>query len=740
MRCLAGTGRNNGSALLLFLTATTLPLIAGTSLAQNEAADQTESSAALEPITVVAHRQPRRLSEVAGTVTVFGEERLGRDLVFDLTDLVRYEPGVELERGDTRFGPSGFRIRGVGGNRTAVLVDQVPAPDRFTVGSFADSGRGLVDMGLAGRVEILRGPASTLYGSKALGGVVAISLLDVDDVLANGDRGLRLGAAGASDADRYRLSSVVARQHERTGMLLGASFQRSGSVDAAGRPAETPMDDISVRQSALLSRLAHATGFGRLRFTLDAMRESRYADLKALLGSGRLRNTSRLIGDDRRNQWRLLLDQELDPLGPIDRGRWRLWHQVSDTAQETFDQRPLAATPIDVFRRFELRQDTSGFGVDLESDLVAFDLDQRLGYGLELTRTRVRNQRDGVQTNLSTGETTKTIIGERFPLRDFPASTISELGIYLHDEIRLWPDGPMVSPGLRFEAYDLSLGRDPLFESSFPNANTTELDSTAWLPRMGLLWPVSKGSEIFVQYARGFRAPPFDDVNIGLEYLPFGVRAIANPDLKPERGRTLEAGLRWRGQRARAELAIYRNDYQDFIQSRAPLGFDPESGFLLFQSINKDRVRIEGGELRSQLQLDEGFGLAFSAWFGRGEDTRSGRSLPDVAPPGAIAELNWTSRDGRLETRLIGQATRAQRRLEDAQGDPLFSPSGSMTIDWLTRYFPSPDLEIAVGLFNLTDRQTWRAGRVSGRAPDDPTLPLLAEPGRSVMLQIQWRG
>src|SRR5699024_3448833 len=138
-----------------------------------------------------------------------------------------------------------------------------------------------------------------------------------------------------------------------------------------------------------------------------------------------------------------------------------------------------------------------------------------------------------------------------------------------------------------------------------------------WLPRLGLIWPISPSLEFFAQHARGLRAPPFGDVNIGLEWPQFRVRAIANPDLKPEKGRTFEAGLRWRGTNARAEVALYRNDYRDFIQSRAPLGFDPESGFNLFQSVNRDRVRIEGGELRLRHRLGAGFSAELAGEWSR---------------------------------------------------------------------------------------------------------------------------
>src|SRR5690625_7908661 len=79
------------------------------SLAADGPADSSSDSLArLDPLTVVAHRQPRQLSEVAGTVTVIDANRLDRDMVFDAADLIRYEPGMAI---DNEIGRASCRER-----------------------------------------------------------------------------------------------------------------------------------------------------------------------------------------------------------------------------------------------------------------------------------------------------------------------------------------------------------------------------------------------------------------------------------------------------------------------------------------------------------------------------------------------------------------------------------------------------------------------------------------------------
>jgi hemoglobin/transferrin/lactoferrin receptor protein len=663
-----------------------------------------------------------------------GPDRFEQDVVLEPTDMFRYEPGVDVDGGGGRFPFGGFRIRGIGGNRTAVVIDNVPAADRFTVGSYADSGRGLMDLGLVSHVEILRGPASTLYGSKALGGVVAISLLDPQDVLEGRDRGARLGLAGGTDEDRARLSAAGAERHGDYSLLVAGAGQRAGMVNVPDAPDG---DTLERNQGALLLRGVRETVDGRWRFTVDGIDEQRETDIRALLGTGRFINTTALEGDDRRQQRRMLLDREYHGSGLVARGLWRAWWQDTDIVQETREERAIAPTPVDLYRRFSFRQETTGIGADLESEFQGFDRHHRLGYGFELSRSELTERRDALQTNRNTGDTTSVVLGERFPLRDFPRTVLTELGIYVHDEISLWDRGPVLSPGLRFEYYDLDSRSDPLFDAAFPDTDTTDLNHTAWMPKLGLVWPVSDGLEYFLQAASGFRAPPFEDVNIGLDIPAFNIRAVPNPDLKPERGRSLEAGIRWRSRETRLDVAVFRNDYRDFIETRAALGPDPDTGTLLFQSINRDRVRIEGVELRLSQDLGRHFNGEIAAEWLRGVDRGTGLPLPEVGPPKLIVALGYAPSHA-WDLRLVTTAVRGQRALSDAAGNPLFSPPGYAVADLIGRWRPRHNLSMSLGLFNVTDRSYWRASNVSNRPPDDPTLPYLAEPGRSLVGRVQW--
>ena len=163
----AGTGRILACALPFFLWNIAL----GQTPEQRDETDR--ASGEFSTITVVGTRTERTLKELAATISVVTGEDLEREITRDIADLVRYEPGVSVGGTGSRFGLSGFTIRGIGGNRVLTMVDGIRIPDEFSFGPFLSARRDFVDIDSLERAEIARGPISSLYGSDAIGGVVA---------------------------------------------------------------------------------------------------------------------------------------------------------------------------------------------------------------------------------------------------------------------------------------------------------------------------------------------------------------------------------------------------------------------------------------------------------------------------------------------------------------------------------------------------------------------------------------
>ena len=155
-----------------------LPMVLNAALAQQSpsaADDSAQTAGDLSTITVIGTRTERTLKELAATVSVISSEDLEHEITRDIADLIRYEPGVSVSGTGSRFGLSGFTIRGIGGNRVLTMVDGIRVPDEFDFGPFLNARRDFVDVDSIERVEIARGPISSLYGSDAIGGVVAFT-------------------------------------------------------------------------------------------------------------------------------------------------------------------------------------------------------------------------------------------------------------------------------------------------------------------------------------------------------------------------------------------------------------------------------------------------------------------------------------------------------------------------------------------------------------------------------------
>lgn len=694
--------------------------------------------APLGEIVVVAHKSERSLREIAANVTVLTREQLAEDLSTSLGEGFRYTPGIDEELAGSRFGSEGISIRGIGGNRVALVIDGVPLGDQFDIGNFSNATRDFIDAGFIQRTEVLHGPASALYGSDAVGGVVAVRTVSPADLAGSRGHGGALSAIWRDADDSRHGIGLTAFGDAARGIVLGASLRDGETADSAA--LASPLDERQYRRRSALVKFVADDARGRsLRTGILYQGSEVNSDLRSMLGTGRFAATTTLQGDD---ESRLAVAYaELGfgyPGALVEAGILRVYTGNSDVDQHTLDVRGTAARPVIIDRRFRYEQAFHGFEVNLQRDLDGGAVTHRIGAGVEYRRTRTEEMRNGTETGIEDGLSQSSILGESFPLRDFPVTDTDEWGVYLEDTMMM-RDFTVIA-ALRSDHYALSPRADAIYAEDNPAAEPVSLSESDLSPKFGLVWHPTETFDLFLQYAHGFRAPPFEDANIGLDIPLFNVRAIPNPDLGSERSDGWDAGLRIRGDSAYLHVGLFHTRYHDFIESKVRIGADPDSGRLLFQSRNLSETHIQGieGSFGAALPgLPETFRVNGSFYAARGENHDSGQPLNSVGPAQAVLGLNWRSPDGHRQLRLAATLTDAWTRRDETAGE-LFEPAGQTVLDLFLSQAVGERATVRAGLMNLTDRTWWRWSAVRGLAPDDPLLPALAQPGRSLSIGLEW--
>ncbi len=148
-------------------------VLVGATLAVDIASAQTSdasTSTTLPSVAVTATRQTQPIREVLADITVIGPEEIARSGAQGLADLLQRQPGVEIVQNGGPGAVSGVFLRGANSNQTLVLVDGI----RLASSTSGATALEAIPLDQIERIEILRGPASSLYGADAIGGVVQV--------------------------------------------------------------------------------------------------------------------------------------------------------------------------------------------------------------------------------------------------------------------------------------------------------------------------------------------------------------------------------------------------------------------------------------------------------------------------------------------------------------------------------------------------------------------------------------
>ncbi|MCR6662851.1 MAG: TonB-dependent hemoglobin/transferrin/lactoferrin family receptor [Luteimonas sp.] len=742
--------------LLAAALALALPGLALAETNTDTTAATAPEAAQLDRVVVTATRTERQLVDVPNTVDSIDRARMDELLVRDLKDLFRYEPGITVSESFGRFGIGDIRIRGLGGNRVRIQTDGIVVSDAFSIGSFSNANRNFVDLDTLKRVEVVRGPTSSLYGSDALGGIVSFVTKDPSDYLADGKdayfgfklgfetdwNGLFGGATTAFGGERW--SGMVAVSH-RQGQETENQGETGGTGSVRTQPNPQERDGRSV-----LSKLVYAPSENqRFRLTLEGNEDAADTDMLTSQGFQALTGATntRVAARDRQKRTRLSFGHEIDAIGGFaDAIDWQVYRQDSETTQYTIEERTLPAPTLrDIRERtFEFEQSITGLQANFRKSFEGVAVVHDLAWGLDVSRTETEQKRDGLRTFPLTGVQTPVMLPDVFPVRDFPISKTTNAALYLQDEIAFADGAFRLVPAVRVDYYKLDPKLDAIFAEDNPGVAVVGVTETSVSPKLGAVWHFAGDWSLYGGYARGFRSPPYADVNIGFTNVMFGYTAIANPDLKPETSDGLELGLRFNGKAVHASLAGYHNRYDDFIESFRFIGFNSD-GLMVYQSQNVAEARVYGAELKAGVDLGalsdawQGWSLRGAAAWSRGEDRTADEPLDSVDPLTAALGIAYANDTwgAELAGRFVG---RRDRMSSPPAGVSYYESPGYGVLDLYAHWTFAPGAKVNVGVFNLSDKKYWAAGAVPLLSDASATLDRYTAPGRNfgASLAIDW--
>ena len=428
----------------------------------------------MDQIVVVAHKDERSIREIAANVTVLSRADLKGQLATSVGDVFRYVPGVDYEGGGTRFGTEGINIRGIGGNRVAILVDGIPLTDQFDTGSFSNATRDFIDAGMIQNIEVLHGPASALYGSSAIGGVVAVRTPDPKDIAGRSGVGGDVLATWRGADNSMHGQAMMALGNSSTGFMAGYSWRDGQETESAAAPDDLDTRDYN-RETVLLKFVTDNRWGQTFRASFIHQDAQTSSSMNSVLGTGRYRSTTALEGDDSSQMDVVNVAYEFgSPDSWIDSGVVRAFWETAEIGQYTLDERAAARTPVSIDRYFSFDQEVQGIEVNLWKDFAGDVVSQRLGVGAQYRDRTTEEYRDGLSTNLESGVQTNVLLGEVFPLRDFPISGTTETAAYIEDTISIG-DSWTVIAALRADRFELNPDVDAMYLADYPDYGTTSV-------------------------------------------------------------------------------------------------------------------------------------------------------------------------------------------------------------------------------------------------------------------------
>lgn len=603
-------------------------------------------SVELDSINVIATRDPSRF---AYTLEKQSKDSLLSKQATSVAAALEDIPNVDI-RGGSRSIAQKPNIRGLSDNRVVQVIDGVR--QNFDL---AHRGSYFLPMSLIQEIEVIKGPSSSLWGSGALGGVVAMRTPNALDLLKNNDKfgvKIRQGYQTANNLSERDVSVFAA--NDKFDVLLSGFYNNADNL-RTGRGNK--LNNTAYKQFGGLAKFGWQINDAN-RVELSH-RETRFKQTAP--GNNEVENeltNEKII--DQINEFHKSNNSSPPKAKPSEeefysgvKTRFGSVSYLSD--QQIPDQstvfnyyltpdNPYLNTHIALYNNKTIEKEQRKVsGVKDQTKLTTRGINLRNSselshisfvYGVDYMRDKIRTERGTNNTDA------------KFRAEPYNANS-NTTGVYLIAHIPLFGEKLLVSPSVRYDHYDTS-------------SKTVKYKDNHLSPATKLTWIVTNWLDFTAKYNEAFRAPSmqerfvsgahFGANTLGLDQVN---RFVANPNLRPETAKNKEitANLHFdslfkQGDKFKIEATYFRNDVKDFINLKIFNNPNPNPNpnpntntntntnraFLPTKSQyqNITNARLSGIELQAQYQTER---LTLFTNYGstKGRDKDSGEALSNIA-------------------------------------------------------------------------------------------------------------
>lgn len=626
-----------------------------------------------------ASKHEQKVTQAPSSVTIVTAEQIRRFGYHTLADVLRGVRGfyVSDDRNYQYMGVRGFLRPGDYNSRILVTIDGHRMNDSIYDGAYAGR-EGMIDLELVERVEVIRGPSSSLYGSSAFFGVINV-------ITKRGGQfgGVELaGEGGTFDTRKGRATYGARYANGLEWLVSGSQYESAGAArlyypEFDQRLSEEPRAANDGVASGIDGEDAR-TFFTKARYgawSFAAFFDDRNKQVPTASFDTNF-NDPREQTRDRRGY--LELNYEHRVSGTLDLQARAFYDDYLYRGAYPYDLALPGDPPDPVIYRDAAIGKWFGSEWQLTARLAG-------GHTVQVGAEYRDNRREYQDAYYD-------LDPRAYDLQDDRAS--STLGMYVQDEFRLH-DKLMLTAGLRFDRYAENFG-------------------STFNPRMGLIYSPSPTATLKALYGQAFRAPnPFERF--------YNTEQAGQPELNPETIKTYELVYeQYFGHRYRVGASAYYYDVNELLtQTQTELG---DQYFA-----NLDEVRAMGIEMEAEGKFGSGVQLAMSYALQKAKDDVSGRELS--SSPRHLAKAHLTvPLYAQVLASLELQYNGASRTVRGARADDFLVTNLTLLSQKMLR-----GLEVSVGLYNAFDERYGYPGSA------DNVQDVIEQNGRTVQGKLTYR-